>query len=404
MMKPIWWWLGAGVLAVAAAGAAVLALRSKPADAPKPPMEGCVVSSRGLLPDTPSPFPAVTDLEWARGPATATVILLVYQDFQCPACAEMALDLAELARQAPDDLRLVFRHFPIEALHDKAHWAARAAEAAGAQGRFWEMHDLLFARQAEWTRLAPADFKAWLIGQAGTLELEPERFRRDLEDRALAARIAKAYQDGIGLGINGTPTLAFNGHYYEGPKDLWTLRSYIELIHLERRRFTACPPMDLQPGMRYTATLHTTRGDIVLELFPQQAPLAVNSFVYLARQKWYDGVPFFRVYPGFVAQTGDPSGTGSGGPGYTFHDEVSSRTRYDAPGLVGMANAGSDTNGSQFFITYAPQPTLDGKYTLFGKIIAGMEVAARLTKRDPAHDSQNMPEPDRIISVTLDIR
>ena len=116
----------------------------------------------------------------------------------------------------------------------------------------------------------------------------------------------------------------------------------------------------------------------MIQLYADQAPLAVNSFVFLAKQGWFDGVTFHRVIPGFVAQTGDPSGTGKGGPGYFFKNEVSD-LRYDKPGVVGMANSGPDTNGSQFFITYAPQPSLDGSYTIFGQVIQGMDVVENLT-------------------------
>ena len=109
---------------------------------------------------------------------------------------------------------------------------------------------------------------------------------------------------------------------------------------------------------QYIATIHTEKGDIVIQLFPDKAPLAVNSFVFLARQGWFDGVTFHRVIPGFAAQAGDPSGTGKGNPGYFFNNEISD-LKFDKPGMVGMANSGPDTNGSQFFITFAPAAHLE---------------------------------------------
>ena len=142
--------------------------------------------------------------------------------------------------------------------------------------------------------------------------------------------------------------------------------------------------------------------EYVIGLLPQQAPLAVNNFVYLARQGWYDGVPFHRVIPGYVTQTGDPSGTGLGGPGYTFPDEIVPDALFDEAGVVGMANAGPGKNGSQFFITYAPQEALDGKYTIFGHVVAGMDVARNLTVRDPATDPVNLPSADQILCVTIE--
>lgn len=394
-------------LTLAVVGLLVYGFRVNWFGAPPGPvvMEGCIVSQRGVLPNSPSPFPHVSNSDWARGPVTAAVTIILYQDFQCPTCATLADNLAVLAREAPSDFRVVFRHLPLETLHDKARLAAQAAEAAGAQTHFWEMHDALFKRQAEWHNLSKAEFQTWLVEQAQSLGLDTAQFAADLISVPLVAKIEQAHQTGIALGLNGTPTLVFNGHYYEGPKDRWTLSSYIQVIKLEQRWFKTCPLMEIQASKHYSATLHTTKGDIVIELFPAQALLAVNSFVYLVRQNWYDNVPFYRVYPGFAAQTGDPSGTGLGGPGYTFRDEIHSDLHYDAPGLVGMANSGPDSNGSQFFITYAPQPSLDGKYTLFGKVVTGLnDVALKLTKRDPATNPLDLPEPDRIISITLEIR
>ncbi|MDD5468025.1 MAG: peptidylprolyl isomerase [Anaerolineales bacterium] len=159
--------------------------------------------------------------------------------------------------------------------------------------------------------------------------------------------------------------------------------------------------MTLDPLKKYTATLKTERGDILVQLFPDVAPLAVNNFIFLSRNGWYDNVTFHRVLPGFVAQSGDPSGTGYGGPGYAFSNEVSSNVKFDKPGVVGMANAGKDTNGSQFFITYAPTPNLDGGYTIFGQVISGMDVAEKLTPRDPSM-SADLPPGDLILSITIE--
>ncbi len=131
---------------------------------------------------------------------------------------------------------------------------------------------------------------------------------------------------------------------------------------------------------------------------PDKAPITVNSFVFLARQGYFDGLTFHRVLQGFMAQGGDPTGTGSGGPGYEFVNEDSDLT-FDKPGVVAMANAGRDTNGSQFFITFGPQPRLNGGYTIFGQVISGMDVVNGIRLRNP---EQNPPEPgDAMQSVTI---
>jgi len=160
------------------------------------------------------------------------------------------------------------------------------------------------------------------------------------------------------------------------------------------------PAMVLKPGARYGAVIHTTKGDIEVELFEAQAPMTVNNWVFLARKGFYDQVTFHRVIPGFMAQTGDPTGTGAGGPGYTFADEFSPALRHRSEGMLSMANRGPGTNGSQFFITYAPAPHLDGHHTVFGRVTKGMQVVRALAPRDPG--ARPTPPPgDRILSIDI---
>jgi cyclophilin family peptidyl-prolyl cis-trans isomerase len=147
------------------------------------------------------------------------------------------------------------------------------------------------------------------------------------------------------------------------------------------KRYSAPPPMQIDVNKKYTATIETDKGDIVIELFSKDALKTVNNFVFLAREGFYNGTTFHRVIPGFMAQGGDPTGTGAGGPGYKFEDEFSSRGH--VTGSISMANAGPGTNGSQFFICYAPQPGLDGKHSVFGQVTKGMDVLNRITPRDP---------------------
>jgi peptidyl-prolyl cis-trans isomerase B (cyclophilin B) len=140
--------------------------------------------------------------------------------------------------------------------------------------------------------------------------------------------------------------------------------------------------MEIDPAKKYKATISTARGDIVIELAPEHAPKTVNNFVFLARQGFYDGVVFHRVISNFVIQGGDPTGTGRGGPGYTFEDETSGNPLKHGTGYLSMANAGPGTNGSQFFITHSPQPHLDGKHTVFGKVIEGQDVVNAIRQGD----------------------
>jgi cyclophilin family peptidyl-prolyl cis-trans isomerase len=149
------------------------------------------------------------------------------------------------------------------------------------------------------------------------------------------------------------------------------------------KQYSAPPEMVIDPSKRYTATISTDNGDIVVELFADKAPRTVNNFVVLARDGYYDGVTFHRVIKGFMAQGGDPTGTGAGGPGYKFADEFHPALRHDQPGILSMANAGPGTNGSQFFITYVATPHLDDRHTVFGRVIEGMDVVDAIPERDP---------------------
>jgi peptidylprolyl isomerase len=149
------------------------------------------------------------------------------------------------------------------------------------------------------------------------------------------------------------------------------------------QQYDSAPPMSIDTSKRYLATVKLENGgEFVIELFPEKAPVTVNSFIFLANQGYFDGVSFHRVLDGFMAQTGDPTGTGSGGPGYTFKNEDND-LRFDKAGVVAMANAGRDTNGSQFFITFDSADYLNGGYTIFGQVVEGMDAVDGITRRDP---------------------
>jgi len=165
------------------------------------------------------------------------------------------------------------------------------------------------------------------------------------------------------------------------------------------KQYAYAPPMLIDTSKQYFATVKMAKGgEFVIQLYADKAPITVNSFVFLARQGYFDGITFHRVLEGFMAQGGDPTGAGMGGPGYKFVNEDSDLT-FDKAGVVAMANAGRDTNGSQFFITFAPVPRLNGGYTIFGQVISGMEVVNGITRRDP---SKNPTYPgDAMESVTI---
>jgi cyclophilin family peptidyl-prolyl cis-trans isomerase len=156
--------------------------------------------------------------------------------------------------------------------------------------------------------------------------------------------------------------------------------------------------MEIDPKKEYTAIFKTDKGDITVKLFADKTPNTVNNFVFLARQGFYDGTIFHRVISDFMAQGGDPTGTGMGGPGYRFADEFHPSLKHDKPGVLSMANAGPNTNGSQFFITHVPTPWLDKKHSVFGQVSDGMKVLLSIPPRDPS--KQEAPAV-KLISVSI---
>src|SRR5205085_2338250 len=165
------------------------------------------------------------------------------------------------------------------------------------------------------------------------------------------------------------------------------------------KQYDSPPPMSIDPKKTYSVTFETSKGKIVCDLFAKDAPQTVNNFVFLARDGYYNGTTFHRVIPGFMAQGGDPTGTGRGGPGYQFADERGALAlQHDRAGILSMANAGPNTNGSQFFITFGPTPHLNGKHGVFGVVTSGMNVVNSIRERDP----QRAREPGtRINSIEI---
>jgi cyclophilin family peptidyl-prolyl cis-trans isomerase len=155
-----------------------------------------------------------------------------------------------------------------------------------------------------------------------------------------------------------------------------------------RKTYDRPPEMALDPDKDYYSNIVTEKGTVRIRLFAREAPETVNNFVFLAREGYFDGTTFHRVIEGFMAQGGDPTGTGSGGPGYRIRDEFHPDLRHDRPGILSMANRGPDTGGSQFFITHAATPWLDDRHAVFGEVVEGMEVVSALRERDPQRDRE----------------
>ena len=160
---------------------------------------------------------------------------------------------------------------------------------------------------------------------------------------------------------------------------------------MNKPQWPNAPEMQIDVTKKYTATMSTSRGEIIVELAADQAPKTVNNFVFLARNGFYDGTIFHRVIAGFMTQGGDPTGTGRGGPGYKFADEFAGNTLKHGPGALSMANAGPNTNGSQFFLTTVATPWLDGKHVVFGSVVEGMDVVAAMEQVGSRNGQTSQP-------------
>lgn len=211
--------------------------------------------------------------------------------------------------------------------------------------------------------------------------------KKKIEEKLKAKRQAEQAQYIQIAGVGTILVLIVIGFLIFGPKSA------------KSKHYAAYPPMTIDTAKKYLATVKMAKGgEFVIQLFPDKAPKTVNSFVFLARDHYFDGVTFHRVLEGFMAQGGDPTGTGGGGPGYQFENEDSDLT-FDKAGVVAMANAGRDTNGSQFFITFGATPQLNGDYTIFGQVISGMDVVNGITRRDP--DQNPNFQGDAIETITI---
>ncbi len=348
--------------------------------------------------------------DWRKSAAVDPAVTIIeYADFQCPGCAAFSPLLRQLSEAFPEDVQVIYRHFPLNSIHPNAQKSAEAAEAAGAQGKFWDYHDLLFERQADWSALDATAARDFFVALAEELQLDADQFATDLDSGTFAERVSASEQEAMSLELPGTPSAIVNGQIVPGeslPRDFETWEAFvneeIKIRDLKARQFPAAPEMTINQDASYLAHVEmASGGTFTIELLPQSAPQTVNSFVFLARNGWFDNVTFHRVLPGFVAQTGDPSGTGRGGPGYYIPNEIDRNLSHNEAGVVAMANAGPNTNGSQWYITYGDVSQLDGNYTIFGRVTEGMDVVEAITPRDPSRNP-NAPAGDLITTITIE--
>jgi len=329
------------------------------------------------------------------------VTILVYGDLQNKTSGLFNGIVNRLLDENPDDIRFASRIFPLVGRNDKALLAAQAVEAAQQQDMFWELHDLLYSQQENWVELSVEDFEQWVTAQASALGMDAGQFQADLKSEAVIDLVQKNFETAVEFGPFGVPLIIINGEIYLGPQDYGSLNDISQLILLGRRQLTECPPVIVDGTKQYIATLHTEKGDVIIQLFADKTPVTVNSFLHLVQSGWYNDITFHRVIPDLYAQTGDPSGTGKGTPGYFVITEILPELAFDRPGMVAMVNSGPDTSGAQFFITYAATPEINGQYTIFGEVLSGMDVLKSLTPRN-VQIGVETPPGDRLLSIDIE--
>lgn len=364
--------------------------RLGPTSTPKPSVTPDHSSPTGTPTFVPVPTPSAAD--WQTGPPDAQVTLVAYMDFQCAPCLRMAQSIRAVMARHPGQVRLIVRPFVLEKIEDKAVLATVSALAAGQQGDFWGMYNLLFERANEWRTLTPDEFVSWLSGVADSLGLDVSTFNSAIDDPALSAEVKAETEKAQASGVPGAPFVLFNGRPFLLAGDPTQLEAAVRLTVLESRQVQAYPALSLRANKTYIARLDTNLGPITIQLFPESAPLAVNSFVFLANQGWYDGCGAYLVVPGSYIETGDPTDTGLGEVGYHFPVESNSVRRFDRPGMVGAVSSGPDAVSARFFFSLAPMPQLNGSRTIFGQVVSGVDILQSLKARQPLQDLLTPPE------------
>ncbi len=369
--------------------------------------EAVIASSESFLGLTGAPyndgettvrFPGPAGSRWfpALGAEDAPVTVMEFSEIFCGHCRAFNTESLEGILQdyvATGKVRYVGHLMAFNRAESQKYLAA--AMCAAEQGHYFAYEHAVF------TGIGAGTFD--LEASAQEIDLNMKQFSACKEEGRYVDAALEASTAAFERGITATPTFFVNGQSVVG-NNPGKIRSLIEEAlsggaptefteqgaipmpknPADRNNMYAAPPaMVIDPAKQYVATIETEKGDIVVELYADKVPNTVNNFVFLAREGFYDNTTFHRVIADFMAQAGDPTGTGRGGPGYRFADEFDATLRHDGPGVLSMANAGANTNGSQFFITFVETSWLDGRHAVFGKVIKGLDVLLSISIRDP---------------------
>ena len=374
----------------------------------------CYVVDRNdvLLIDNADPRMELSEDDRSIGPDPdeALINIVIYSDPQCPACSGADPILQSFQANHSDDVRLSFRYTPLP-YHENGAIASQAMEAAHMQDpyAFWDVTALLFENQAAWADMDKKDFVDWVTEQANDLGLDPDQFEKDMTSKDVEELVQQITQNSLAV-IDHTPTILINGQEAELSAEFPSLlEGEYRLLQIEDQIPFECPTAILEDGKDYQAVLHTEKGDITIDLLEENAPLAVNTFLFLVDTTWYDNMPFFRIAPGSVAMTGDPSGTSMGMPGFLVKNELDDSNKYDEAGVVGMLTVNpmgiepppeDGVHSGMFFITLGPVDIAD-QYSVFGKVTDGIEAFKEL-EGSTYSQTGTLIDGDRISSITIE--
>ena len=339
------------------------------------------------------------------GKADAIVTLIEYGDMQCPACARAHPGIKNTMAALSDTVRLIFRHYPLVSVHDKANIVARGVEAAALQNKFWEMHDALYEKQADWEKTPIAQISDTLKTYAKDLGLDVSKFETDLASPAVAERVARDMKSGDSLKIQGTPSLYLDGRPIN-PDALTSAEVITQFkTYADRRAKDALgrsadvnfakPENVVEAGATYVMTIKTSKGDIVAELDPKLAPLNVNSTLFLAQKGYFNNVPISLNDDQIGAVlSGNP--TVSGNPGYDCSVEKAPADAFAKAGTLALFGDGTRSN-SQLIFTYTPTAMFAERFSVIGQITQGLDIVKSL--QAPSEDGSK--KADTIISVEV---
>ncbi|MCS6773816.1 MAG: peptidylprolyl isomerase [Thermoflexales bacterium] len=321
------------------------------------------------------------------GNPNATTTLIEYADFQCPACAAFHTNFKTAFATVSDTVRFVFRHFPLTTIHDKALTAAHAAEAAARQGKFWEMHALLFEKLSEWNSKPAAEMTATVKSYAQSLGLDVAQFERDMASPEVVARVRRDIESGETLKLTGTPSLFLDGRQinpqvFSSPDVAQQFKNYADNRKKDAEALSAQtfafkqPELVTRKGATYVMTMMTSKGEIVAELDTNLAPVNVNSVVFLAQKGYFNNAPV-TLNDSQLGAVLFGSPTIAGNPGYECDAELPARGAMSKPGVVALFG-NENKSFAQFILTYSPTLELDGRFSVIGQITKGLDVVRSL--------------------------